>query len=69
MGAWCNGIQALAEIVRVKLSQGNFHTIPYSVGHLQAIYDHKPSAYRHKFVDAPTMNLFEFGFGLSYTLI
>jgi len=63
------GGQALAEIVIGKINpSGKLPiTIPYSVGHLQAIYDHKPSAYRHKFVDAPTMNLFEFGFGLSYT--
>ena len=63
------GGQALAEIVMGKINpSGKLPiTIPYSVGHLQAIYDHKPSAYRHKFVDAPTMNLFEFGFGLSYT--
>ena len=63
------GGRALAEIVMGKINpSGKLPiTIPYSVGHLQAIYDHKPSAYRHKFVDAPTMNLFEFGFGLSYT--
>lgn len=42
-------------------------TIPYSVGHAQAIYNHKPSAYKHKYVDAPTRNLFEFGYGLSYS--
>jgi beta-glucosidase len=42
-------------------------TIPRSVGHLQAIYNHKPSTYVRRYIDAPTKNLFEFGDGLSYT--
>ena len=37
------------------------------MGHLQAIYNHKPSTYVRRYVDAPTKNLFEFGDGLSYT--
>jgi beta-glucosidase len=70
--AWepgAKGGQAIAEIVLglVNPSGKLPMTIPYSVGHGQAIYDHKPSAYRHKYVDAPTRNLFEFGYGLSYT--
>jgi beta-glucosidase len=70
--AWepgAKGGQAIAEIVLglVNPSGKLPMTIPYSVGHGQAIYDHKPSAYRHKYVDAPTRNLFEFGHGLSYT--
>ena len=70
--AWepgAKGGQAIAEIILglVNPSGKLPMTIPYSVGHGQAIYDHKPSAYRHKYVDAPTRNLFEFGYGLSYT--
>ena len=70
--AWepgAKGGEALADIIMGQINpSGKLPiTIPYSVGHLQAIYDHKPSAYRHKFVDTPTKNLFEFGFGLSYS--
>ena len=70
--AWepgAKGGQAVAEVIYgVTNPSGKLPmTIPYSVGHGQAIYDHKPSTYRHKYVDAPTHNLFEFGFGLSYT--
>ncbi|MEH6549879.1 MAG: glycoside hydrolase family 3 N-terminal domain-containing protein [Pseudomonadales bacterium] len=42
-------------------------TMPYSVGHIQAIYNHKPSSYKHKYTDAPTRNLYDFGFGLGYS--
>jgi len=42
-------------------------TVPYSVGHLQSIYNHKPSALVRRYADAPTKNLHEFGDGLSYT--
>ena len=70
--AWepgAKGGQAIAEVIFGLVNPGGKLpiTIPYSVGHGQAIYDHKPSAYRHKYVDAPTRNLFEFGYGLSYT--
>ena len=63
------GGQALAEIIYgVTNPSGKLPiTVPYSIGHTQAIYNHKPSAYKHKYADAPTRNLFEFGYGLSYT--
>ena len=34
---------------------------------MQAIYNHKPSALVRKYADAPTKNLYEFGYGLSYS--
>jgi len=41
-------------------------TIPHSVGHLPACYNHKPSA-RRGFLFDDVSPLFPFGFGLSYT--
>ena len=70
--AWEPGAQggkALAEIVfgDVNPSGKLPITIPYSVGHLQSIYNHKPSALIRRYADAPTKNLHEFGDGLSYS--
>ena len=63
------GGEALAEIVfgDVNPSGKLPITIPYGVGHIQTIYNHKPSALVRSYVDAPTRNLYEFGDGLSYT--
>ena len=63
------GGQAVAEIIfgDVNPSGKLPMTIPYSVGHIQTIYNHKPSAVVRRYVDAPTRNLYEFGDGLSYT--
>ena len=70
--AWepgAEGGKALAEIVFGEINPSGKlpMTIPYSVGHLQAIYNHKPSAIVRRYADAPTENLHEFGDGLSYT--
>jgi len=42
-------------------------TIPRSVGHQLSIYNHKPSHYFHKYVDAKSTPLYPFGHGLSYS--
>ena len=61
---------ALAEIIFGKVNpSGKLPiTIPNSVGHIQTIYNHKPSAYVRKYVDSDsTRPWFVFGDGLSYT--
>ena len=63
------GGRALAEILfgHVNPSGKMPITVPYSVGHLKAFYNHKPTAKVRKYADAPSRNLYEFGDGLSYT--
>jgi beta-glucosidase len=63
------GGQAVAEVIYGQTNPSGKMpiTVPYSVGHIQSIYNHKPSAYFKGYKDAPTRNLFEFGFGLNYT--
>lgn len=42
-------------------------TIPRSVGQLQMVYNHKPTAYIHKYNTEKKVPLHPFGFGLSYS--
>lgn len=42
-------------------------TIPRSVGQLQMVYNHKPTAYVHRYHTEKKVPLHPFGFGLSYT--
>ncbi|MGJ8683643.1 MAG: glycoside hydrolase family 3 N-terminal domain-containing protein [Nonlabens sp.] len=42
-------------------------TIPRSVGQLQMVYNHKPTAYIHKYNTEKKVPLHRFGHGLSYT--
>jgi beta-glucosidase len=42
-------------------------TVARSVGQLRMIYNHKPSAYFHKYAQEKKWPLYPFGFGLSYT--
>jgi beta-glucosidase len=69
--AWepgCKGGRAVAEILfgLVNPSGKLAITIPRSAGHIQAIYNHKPSQYSRKYTFGKTAPLFEFGHGLSY---
>ena len=61
--------QATAEILfgQVNPSGKLPLTIPRSVGQLQMVYNHKPTAYIHKYNTEKKDPLHHFGFGLSYT--
>ncbi|WP_188649323.1 glycoside hydrolase family 3 N-terminal domain-containing protein [Yeosuana aromativorans] len=63
------GGQAVAEAIFGDLNpSGKLPlTIPRSVGQLQMVYNHKPTAYIHKYNTEKKVPLHPFGFGLSYT--
>ncbi len=72
LNTWESGAfagQAAAEIVFGKVNpSGKLPlTIPRSVGQLQMVYNHKPTAYIHKYNTEKKVPLHPFGFGLSYS--
>lgn len=71
LNTWESGAfagQATAEILFGKINpSGKLPlTIPRSVGQLQMVYNHKPTAYIHKYNTEKKKPLHPFGFGLSY---
>lgn len=63
------GGQATAEVIFGAINpSGKLPvTIPRSVGQLQMIYNHKPTAFIHKYNTEKKTPLHPFGFGMSYT--
>jgi beta-glucosidase len=63
------GGQAVAEIIFGDINPSGKMplTVPRSVGHLQMIYNHKPSHFRKKYAFESIEPLFVFGHGLSYS--
>lgn len=72
LNTWESGAfagQATAEILFGKVNpSGKLPlTIPRSVGQLQMVYNHKPTAYIHKYNTEKKVPLHPFGFGMSYS--
>lgn len=64
-----SGGRAVAEVLFGDVNPGGKMSItaPRSVGHLQAVYNHRPSYGIHDYAFDSSKPLYPFGFGLSYT--
>ena len=70
--AWESGSfagQAIAEIVKGEVNPSGKLTItfPHHSGQIPMVYNQKPSSFFRKYIDSPSVPMWHFGYGLSYS--